>query len=48
MDKDLEKRVIEAISVVSSVSFVAGDKTHKADFYVNLRYSGTSSLEDVV
>jgi hypothetical protein len=35
--EDLEKRVIEDLPVVSSVGFHAGDKTHKADVYANLR-----------
>jgi hypothetical protein len=36
-DLDLEKRAIEVLSVVSSVCFHAGDKTHKAGYHVNLR-----------
>ncbi len=42
MDKDL-KRVIEDLHVVSSVRFHAGDKTHKAGVYANLRCSAPSS-----
>ncbi len=37
MDEDLEKRAIEDLSVVISVRFHAGDKTHKAGVYANLR-----------
>ena len=44
MDEDLENRVIEVMSVVSSVCFHTGDKTHKAGFYTNLRCSGVSSF----
>ncbi len=33
----LEKRAIEALPVVSSVLFHAGDKTHKAGYHANLR-----------
>ncbi len=36
-DLDLEKRAIEALSVVSSVRFHAGDKTHKTGYHANLR-----------
>jgi hypothetical protein len=36
-DLDLEKRAIEALPVVSSVRFHAGDKTHKTDYHANLR-----------
>jgi hypothetical protein len=36
-DLDLEKRAIEELPVVSSVRFHAGDKTHKANYHVNLR-----------
>ena len=36
-DLDLEKRAIETLPVVSSVRFHTGDKTHKADYHVNLR-----------
>ena len=36
-DLDLEKRAIEALPVVSSVRFHAGDKTHKAGYHANLR-----------
>ena len=43
MDEDLENRVIEDLPVVSSVCFHAGDKTHKAAFYANLRCSAVSS-----
>jgi hypothetical protein len=42
-DLDLEKRAIEALPVVSSVRFHAGDKTHKAGVYANLRCSAASS-----
>ena len=42
MDEDL-KRVIEDLHVVSSVRFHAGDKTHKAGVYANLRCSAASS-----
>ena len=42
MDEDL-KRAIEDLPVVSSVRFHAGDKTHKAGVYANLRCSATSS-----
>ena len=35
--EDLEKRAIEDLPVVSSVGFHAGDKTHKAVVYANLR-----------
>jgi hypothetical protein len=35
MDEDL-KRAIEDLSVVRSVRFHAGDKTHKAGVYTNL------------
>ena len=42
MDEDL-KRAIEDLHVVSSVRFHAGDKTHKADVYANLRCSAASS-----
>ena len=37
MDEDSEKRAIEDLPVVSSVRFHAGDKTHKAGVYANLR-----------
>ena len=37
MDEDLEKSVIEDLSVVSSVRFHTGDKTHKTGVYDNLR-----------
>ena len=33
----MEKRAIEALSVVSSVRFHAGDKTHKTGYHANLR-----------
>jgi hypothetical protein len=46
MDEDLEKCVIEALSVVSSVCFHGGDKTHKADFDANLRCCAWFSLGD--
>ena len=46
MDEDLEKCVIETMSVVSSVCFHGGDKTHKTGFYDNLRFSGVSSIGD--
>jgi len=46
MDEDLEKGVIEELSVVSSVCFHTGDKTHKGDFYANLRCCGASSYGD--
>ncbi len=36
-DLDLEKRAIEALPVVSSVRFHAGDKTDKAGYHANLR-----------
>jgi hypothetical protein len=36
-DLDLEKSVIETLSVVSSVRFHDGDKTHKAGYHANLR-----------
>jgi hypothetical protein len=36
-DLDLEKRVIEALPVVSSVCFHTGDNTHKAGYHANLR-----------
>jgi hypothetical protein len=39
----LEKRAIEDLSVVSSVRFHAGDKTHKEGVYANLRCSAASS-----
>jgi hypothetical protein len=42
MDEDL-KCAIEDLHVVSSVSFHAGDKTHKAGVYANLRCSAASS-----
>ena len=42
MDEDL-KRAIEDLHVVSSVRFHAGDKTHKAGVYANLRCSAASS-----
>ena len=42
MDEDL-KRAIEDLPVVSSVRFHAGDKTHKAGVYANLRCSAASS-----
>ena len=42
----LENRAIEALPVVSSLRFHAGDKTHKAGFYVNLRYCAAFSLGD--
>jgi hypothetical protein len=42
MDEDL-KLVIEDLSVVNSVCFHTGDKTHKAAVYDNLRCSGASS-----
>ncbi len=42
MDEDL-KRAIEDLSVVRSVRFHAGDKTHKAGVYTNLRCSAASS-----
>jgi hypothetical protein len=42
MDEDL-KRAIEDLHVVSSVLFHAGDKTHKAGVYDNLRCSVESS-----
>ena len=35
--EDLEKRAIEDLPVVSSVRLHAGDKTHKAGVYANLR-----------
>ena len=35
--------MIEDLPVVSSVCFHVGDKTHKADVYVNLRCSVVSS-----
>ena len=41
MDEDL-KRAIEDLHVVSSVCFHAGDKTHKAGVYANLRCSAVS------
>jgi hypothetical protein len=40
--EDLEKRVIEDLPVVSSVGFHAGDKTHKAGVYANLRFCAAS------
>ena len=43
MDEDSEKRAIEDLPVVSSVRFHAGDKTHKAGVYANLRCSAASS-----
>ena len=46
MDEDLEKRVIETLSVVRSVCFHTGDKTHKTVFYDNLRSCGTFSFGD--
>ena len=42
MDEDF-KRAIEDLHVVSSVRFHAGDKTHKAGVYANLRCSAASS-----
>jgi hypothetical protein len=42
MDEDL-KRAMEDLPVVSSVCFHAGDKTHKAGVYDNLRCSAASS-----
>jgi hypothetical protein len=42
MDEDL-KRAIEDLNVVSSVRFHAGDKTHKAGVYANLRCCAASS-----
>ena len=44
MDEDLEKCVTETIPVVSSVRFHTGYKTHKTDFYVNLRCCAVFSL----
>ena len=41
--EDLEKRAIEDLSVVSSVGFHAGGKTHKAGVYANLRCCAASS-----
>jgi len=38
-----QKRAIEELPVVSSVCFHTEDKTHKTDFYVNLRCCGASS-----
>ena len=38
--------MIETMSVVSSVCFHGGDKTHKTGFYDNLRFSGVSSIGD--
>jgi hypothetical protein len=40
--EDLEKRAIEDLPVVSSVGFHAGDKTHKAGVYANLRCCAAS------
>ncbi len=37
MDEDLEKRVIEAMPVVSSLCFHAADVKNKADYRVNVR-----------
>jgi hypothetical protein len=36
-DLDLEKCVTETLSVVRSVCFHTGDKTHKVGYHVNLR-----------
>ncbi len=41
--EDLEKRAIEDLPVVSSVCLHAGDKTHRAGVYVNLRCCEASS-----
>ncbi len=41
--EDLEKRAIEDLPVVSSVRLHAGDKTHRADVYTNLRCCAVSS-----
>jgi hypothetical protein len=41
--EDLEKRAIEDLPVVSSVCLHAGDKTHKAGVYANLRCCAASS-----
>ncbi len=41
--EDLEKRAIEDLPVVSSVRLHAGDKTHKAGVYANLRCCAASS-----
>ena len=40
--EDLEKRAIEDLPVVSSVRLHAGDKTHKAGVYANLRCCAAS------
>ena len=40
MGEDLEKCVIETLSVVNSVCFHTGDKTHKTGFYDSLRCGG--------
>ena len=37
MDEDLEKRAIEAMSVVSSLRFHAADAKNKSGYHVNLR-----------
>jgi hypothetical protein len=37
MDEDSEKRAMEDLSVVNSVRFHAGDKTHKSGVDANLR-----------
>ena len=42
MDEDW-KRAIEDLHVVSSVRFHAGDQTHNAGVYANLRCSAVSS-----
>ena len=41
--EDLDKRVIEDLPFVSSVSLHIGDKTHKAGVYANLRCCAVSS-----
>jgi hypothetical protein len=40
MDEDLEKRVIEVMSVVSSLCFHVTDAKNKADYRVNVRCDG--------
>ena len=46
MDEVLKTSVIEALSVVSSVSFHVGNTTHKVGYHVNLRCSAVSSYGD--
>ena len=43
MDEDTEKRSIETLTVVSTVSFHKNNVTHKTGYRTNLRYLAVSS-----